>query len=606
MSVISLNPEQQAVVDHDGHCLVVACPGSGKTRVIVIKIEHLLATIPKSRVCAVTFTRDAANELKKRLLASAKERFGKDTAPQIVSRRTRVGTFHSLAIRQLRASGKIGKIASPAEQLAYVHRALAMSEAEIPLEEAVQIIETVKSSRAVVPEEDHPVYQAYASLLKRAQIEDLHDVLRKSLHLMQTGEVPPYPVEYMLVDEFQDTDEIQLAWVLEHVKAGTKVTVVGDDDQSVYSFRHALGYQGMERFRAATDAKLIALGTNYRCRSEVLNAAGILIGHNQQRIDKSLKAARGPGGSVTSVRYSSRPLEAEAVIEKIWSDVKPYKNDPWFIYTVPAGKWAVLARSRRTLDCVEQALHARRIRYVRPPSESIWSRQPFVFFISLLRSLQTGEVVGIDQALHFAGLAHDHIGLVHESMQQDLWRLLDGTLPPLDGLPDDASKALTKFAELAAGWRRLVREGEYHLAILGVSVWFTDRIKSDDERELFKTLSESVGKLSGSLVERVNTLTLPKSEDQDKDKDKDEDDAASGVSLMTMHGSKGLEFDNVWIIAAEEGVIPSPKNPVYDEERRLMYVGMTRAKNHLTMTSRVIQSPSPFVIECGYDPRVNG
>lgn len=601
MSVISLNPEQQAVVDHDGHCLVVACPGSGKTRVIVIKIEHLLATIPKSRVCAVTFTRDAANELKKRLLVSAKKRFGHEAAAQIVSRRTRVGTFHSLAIRQLRASGQIGKIASPAEQLAYVHRALAMSEAEIPLEEAVQIIETVKSSRAVVPEEDHPVYQAYASLLKRAQIEDLHDVLRKSLHLMQTGEVPPYPVEYMLVDEFQDTDEIQLAWVLEHVKAGTKVTVVGDDDQSVYSFRHALGYQGMERFREATEARLITLGTNYRCRSEVLSAAGLLIGHNQERIDKSLKAARGPGGSVTSLRFSSRPLEAEAVIEKIWSDVEPYKGDPWFIYTVSTGKWAVLARSRRTLDCVEQALHARRIRYLRPPSESIWSRQPFVFFISLLRSLQSGEVVGIDQALHFAGLAHDHFEMIQEAMQTDLWRLLDGVLPPLDGLPDDAAKTLKKFAGLSTGWRRQVRDGEYNLAILGVSDWFTDRIKGDDERELFKTLTESVGKLSGSLVERVNTLTLPKPEN--KDDGEDDNDSASGVSLMTMHGSKGLEFDNVWIIAAEEGVIPSPKNPVYDEERRLMYVGMTRAKDHLTMTSRVIQSPSPFVIESGYDPR---
>ena len=597
MSVISLNPEQQAVVDHDGHCLVVACPGSGKTRVIVIKIEHLLATVPKSRVCAVTFTRDAANELKKRLLDSAKERFGKDLAAQIINRRTRVGTFHSLAIRQLRASGKIGKIASPAEQLAYVHRALAVSEADIPLEEAAQIIETVKSSRAVVPEEDHPVYQAYASLLKRAQIEDLHDVLRKSLHLMQTGEISPYPVEYMLVDEFQDTDEIQLAWVLEHVKAGTKVTVVGDDDQSVYSFRHALGYQGMERFRVATNATLISLGTNYRCRSEVLCAAGMLIGHNQERIDKSLKAARGPGGSVTSVRYSSRELEAEAVIEKVWSDVRPYKNDPWFIYTVPTGRWAVLARSRRTLDAVEQALHDRRIRYLRPPSESIWSRQPFVFFISLLRSLQTGEVVGIDQALYFAGLAHEHITMVHEAMQTDVWRLLDGTLPPLDGYPEDTTKTLKAFAGLSSGWRKLVRDGEYYTAILGVSKWFTDRIKGDDERALFETLSKSVSRMAGNLIERVNTLTLPKSESTD------DEDAGSGVSLMTMHGSKGLEFDNVWIVAAEEEVIPSPKNPIYDEERRLMYVGMTRAKDHLTMTSRVIRSPSPFVIESGYDPR---
>ena len=294
--MIQLNPEQQEVVDHDGHSLVVACPGSGKTRVIVVKIGHILSRSPKSRVCAVTFTRDAANELKKRLID--------DIGSEVVNKRTRVGTFHSLAIRQLRACGQIGKVASPAEQQIFVQRALASCEADITYEEAVQTIETVKSSRGPVPEEDSPLYQAYAALLKRAQVEDLYDVLKKSLTLMQQGVVPPYPVEYMLVDEFQDTDEIQLAWVLEHVKAGTRVTVVGDDDQSVYSFRRALGYQGMDRFRTATGATLIALGTNYRCRSEILSAAETLICHNQERIAKTLRAARGEGGKVSSQRYS--------------------------------------------------------------------------------------------------------------------------------------------------------------------------------------------------------------------------------------------------------------------------------------------------------------
>jgi len=570
---------------------VSPCPGSGKTRVIVVKIGHILSRNPKSRVCAVTFTRDAANELKKRLID--------DIGSEVVNKRTRVGTFHSLAIRQLRAYGQIGKVASPAEQQIFVQRALASCEADITYEEAVQTIETVKSSRGPVPEEDSPLYQTYAALLKRAQVEDLYDVLKKSLTLMQQGVVPPYPVEYMLVDEFQDTDEIQLAWVLEHVKAGTRVTVVGDDDQSVYSFRRALGYQGMDRFRTATGATLIALGTNYRCRSEILSAAETLICHNQERIEKTLRAARGEGGKVSSQRYSSRTQEAEALIEAIQPSLIPFQNDSWFTYTVPAGQWAILARNRRTLDIVEEALHARRIRYVRPPSESIWTRPPFVFFISMLRSVQSGAADGIDQTLHFSGFTQEHLEIVHDALRGELWRLLEGeSIQKLAGLPDDISKTLQSFSTCASGWRSQARQGNYKLAILGVAEWFADRIRKPDEKELFQSLSESVCRLNGSLAQRVNTLTLPSNGNGDEE-------GPSGVSLMTMHGSKGLEFDNVWIIAAEDGVIPSPKNPVYDEERRLMYVGMTRAKNVLFMSSRVTEQPSPFVLESGFDPRAS-
>lgn len=586
--MIQLNPEQQEVVDHDGHSLVVACPGSGKTRVIVVKIGHILSRNAKARVCAVTFTRDAASELKKRLVD--------DIGAEVVNKRTRVGTFHSLAIRQLRACGQIGKVASPAEQQIFVQRALATCEADITYEEAVQTIEKVKSSRGPVPEEDSPLYQAYANLLKRAQVDDLYDVLKKSLSLMQAGVVPPYPVEYMLVDEFQDTDEIQLAWVLEHVKANTRVTVVGDDDQSVYSFRRALGYQGMDRFRSATGATLIALGTNYRCRSEILSAAEQLICHNQERIDKSLRAARGEGGKVSSARYRSRTEEAEAVIEAILPYVVPVKDDPWFTYTVPAGQWAVLARNRRTLDIVEQELHARHIRYQRPPAESIWNRPPFVFFISMLRSVQTGAADGIDQTLHFSGFNQEHLEVIHDALGGKLTALLDGTSPQIAALPDDISKTLQSFGKCASGWRTQARAGKFQVTIRAVADWFADRIRNADEKELFNSVIESVCRLNGTLAQRVNTLTLPANSNAD-------DEGPNGVALMTMHGSKGLEFDNVWIVAAEDGVIPSPKNPVYDEERRLMYVGMTRAKNQLFMSSRVTEQPSPFVLEAGFDPR---
>ena len=215
----------------------------------------------------------------------------------------------------------------------------------------------------------------------------------------------------------------------------------------------------------------------------------------------------------------------------------------------------------------------------------------------MLRSVQSGGADGIDQTLHFSGFTQEHLEIVHDALKGELWRLLEGeSVQKLAGLPDDISKTLQSFSTCASGWRTQARQGNYKLAILGVAEWFADRIRKPDEKELFQSLSESVCRLNGSLAQRVNTLTLPSNGNGDEE-------GPSGVSLMTMHGSKGLEFDNVWIIAAEDGVIPSPKNPVYDEERRLMYVGMTRAKNVLFISSRVTEQPSPFVLEAGFDPR---
>lgn len=586
---MQLNPDQQAVVDHDGHCLVVACPGSGKTRVIVVKIGHILRTIPKSSLCAVTFTRDSAQELKNRL--------HKELPADTVNRRTRVGTFHSLAIRQLRAYEQLKKVASPAEQLVFVRRAIAAIDEEITFEDAVATIENIKSKLGNSPEEDSPLYQAYTSLLKRSNVEDLYDVLRKSLTLMRDGEIKPYPVSHMLVDEFQDTDEIQLGWVLEHVKAGTKVTVVGDDDQSVYSFRHALGYAGMEEFKAQSGARLIRLGTNYRCKKEILSAAETLISHNNERIDKSLVADRGPGGKIFSRLYPRREFEAEAAVEAIWPDVVPC-DEPGVSFTVPAGRWAVLARNRRVLDGIETALQARRIKYLRPPSESIWNRPPYVYFLSLLRAIQTGAADGIDQALHFTGITSEGMELLHGATGSQLYTLLDRTVPSINGMAAEDKKRLDNFAGLASGWRDLTRRGLYNQVIAGMTDWFYDRIKGDDERELFIDVVKRVEKLGGSLAQRANTLSssLPAKAN------KDDQELPSGVALMTMHGSKGLEFDKVWIIAAETDVIPSPKNPVYEEERRLMYVAMTRARDELFLSSRISANPSPFVVEAGCAP----
>jgi len=593
---MQLNAEQQQVVDHDGHSLVVACPGSGKTRVIISKIGALLARRPGSRICAVTFTRDASAELKRRAVT--------EIGATTFQKYCRVGTFHSLAIKQLRGSNLLGKVASPGEQRAYLKRALALSSPYITLEIATQMIENAKTTFGDCPDKLTPLYEAYRELLERNKVEDLYDVLRRSVELMRSGTLPPMPVHYMLVDEFQDTDHVQLAWVMEHVKQGTMITVVGDDDQSIYSWRGALGYAGMQDFITQTSGTSITLGVNYRCHEEILSAADRLISKNDARVEKRLFAARGKGGRIVSMRYSLRQDEADAAAETIAKHAVPATKAVSSLQqlTVPPGSWAVLSRNRFLLDFTEEALMVAGIKYRRSASESIWNRPPFVFMLSLFKSIQIGANDGIDQALNHAlsirvgqMAAHTAIKELHSQLGSDFYHILDGAWINLDKLTPEAADVIKGFSKRATGWRNLARDGKFPMVIRGVADWFASFEEKDDKKAFICSIGEVACKVRGTLSQRANALSMPVSSD--------DDDEPDGVQLITMHSSKGLEFQNVWIVGCDTDTIPSPKSDNYPEERRLMYVAMTRAKDNLYLSSIISAEPSPFVLDAGCDPR---
>lgn len=594
---MQLNADQQAAVGHDGHSLVVACPGSGKTRVITIKIGSLLKRHARSKVCAVTFTRDASEELRRRVVS--------EIGAETFSRRCMVGTFHSLAIKQLRSHNAIGKIVSPAEQRAYLKRAMALAAPEMDFETAIQLIECAKTSFGDNEAKQSPLYLAYSNLLARNKVEDLYDVLRRSVELMRSGDIKPINVQFMLVDEFQDTDHVQLSWVMEHVKAGTNVTVVGDDDQSIYGWRGALGYGGMQDFASQTDAKQITLAVNYRCHEEILSAADSLISLNDARVPKRLYASRGQGGKVRSLRYADRFAESEALADTIKSVAIPIEGASSALQclTVPHGDWGVLCRNRFILDLVEEALMAAGIKYRRSASESVWNRPPFVFILSLLRSIQTGANDGIDHALSHAltiraghMVAHSTITALHNELGSRFVHLLDDNYVSYDSYDSRAAEVIRAFAKRASGWRQKCHEGKYSMVVRGVTDWFASFEEKEDRRRFITSVGELACKLKGTLVQRANAL----SSRQEKDPDEEPD----GVALFTMHSSKGLEFNNVWIVGCDVETIPSPKSDNYSEERRLMYVAMTRAKDNLYMSSIITAEPSPFVIDSGYDPRV--
>jgi superfamily I DNA/RNA helicase len=592
-----LNADQQQVVDHDGHSLVVACPGSGKTRVITTKIGALLARHPGARICAVTFTRDASSELKRRAVSEVGE--------QVFNKQCRVGTFHSLSIKQLRLSNLLGKVASPAEQRAYLKRALALSSPDIPLDIATQMIEKAKTTFGDCPDKSTPLYEAYRGLLERNQVEDLYDVLRRAVELMRTKALPPMPVKFMLVDEFQDTDHVQLAWVMEHVKNGTMVTVVGDDDQSVYGWRGALGYAGMQDFLTQTDGTSITLAINYRCHEEILTAADNLISKNDARVEKRLFAARGKGGRLSSMRYPLRQDEADAAAEMIAKDAIASKKAESFLQsrTVPPGSWAVLSRNRFLLDFLEESLMANGIKYLRSAGESIWNRPPYIFMLGMFKSIQTGATDGVDQALNYALSirvgqmgAHTTSKELHRQLGSDFYHILDGARLDLDKLEPESAEVIRAFSKRAVGWRNLAREGKFASVIRGVTDWFASFEEKDDRKAFICSIGEVACRLNGTLAQRANALAMPVTGG-------DAEEEPDGVRLLTMHSSKGLEFKNVWIVGCDVDTIPSPKSDNYEEERRLMYVAMTRAKDNLYFSSIICAEPSPFVLDAGCDPR---
>lgn len=590
-----LNREQEQCVDEEKHCLVVACPGSGKTRVITQKIAALLERHPEARICAVTFTRDAASEITERVCAAVGQ------ARLTLS--CRIGTFHSLAIRQLRNAKMLGALATPAQQYALVARAMSQASFAGAMDEAVQIVESAKTALTEHPAQDDPLYLAYAELLTRQKLIDLYDVLRDAVKLMRDGTIHPYPAQFMLVDEFQDTDGVQMAWVLEHAKAGTAITCVGDDDQSIYAWRGALGNAGMLDFQKTCGARLITLGQNYRSHKEILDLADTIIRADSTRIPKVLDAASGPGGKVVLHRVGTRFHEAETAVNVIVDDCIPLdKPSNIFERTVPAGSWVILSRNRRYLDFVESELQLRKIQYRRSGSDSLWNRAPFLQMLTLLRSLQCGGPDGVDSALHHAlsrqlgaPVANNVMDTLHRLGGNDFTHILDGRIPggTKEALLAPEMQVVATFAKLASDWRRKLAAGYLSLVINGVAGWLAG-LEGDDRGKiaLVERMGEFLADLDGSILMRVNSA----SQKNGKTENESERD---GVVLTTMHAAKGLEFDKVWVVGCNDGILPSAKSGNLPEERRLLYVAVTRAKKILHLSATTETHVSPLLTEVG-------
>jgi superfamily I DNA/RNA helicase len=389
---------------------------------------------------------------------------------------------------------------------------------------------------------------------------------------MESGEIQPYRVTDLLVDEFQDTDPLQYRWVELHAKAGAHVTVVGDDDQSIYGFRAALGFRGMESFAASFDAQRVVLGSNYRCRSEILSAADKVIRNNVDRIPKALNAERGIGGSVSTRRSDDEYADAVAAVGML----QPL--------LAAARSCAILARTNRILDPIEAVCRSHGVAYYRASGSSVLNRPQGALMCNLLEIVEGKKRNGLDAVLGYMGMSSNDLGALHRDMGPELKQRLKKDLVAL-GVGEDTATAYRSFMKRLAEWQALCERQFYSLALEGVLELMMTYAKGDQAIRAIRGTYDVISRLNGSFAERIEFLK--------RDNNKPADGA---LVLTTMHSSKGLEWDHVWITRAEEGVVPDEKS-AESEERRLFYVAMTRARDSLVIATIKENPISRFVIE---------
>jgi DNA helicase-2/ATP-dependent DNA helicase PcrA len=520
--------------------------------------------------------------------------------------RLRFGTFHSLCLQQLTDVGMAGRILNNTEIRHYVARAMEQLGVVEELDAMEGWIADVKvgSLSTAIPRAAVEVARRYDELLARDGAIDFNDMMVRCVSLMRAGTIPPLSVQHMLIDEFQDIDRVQMDWVKHHLASGTKVFAVGDDDQSIYGFRRALGYAGMMELVGCADAAVMALERNYRSTAGIVSCCARMIGHNLSRVAKNHRAVRGEGPAPILTLYKVREEQYDHVVTEIRQLCAGNRTPPLpkanpdalghAEVCVRPGQIAVLARANHNLWPMEKALREAGIPCIRLGRKSIWEEPALEVLASILTSLIRKDALGLRVALRWAGVEDEHI-------QEGC----DGYQVSNGGATADApSVGAEQLLGLARDWARQLAGKDASNAVLSsVCDWMLGVIaarlqtcpagvRSSLERDTQLVLDarETLLRLSGTLTARLWHAK----------NDSRKDDAR--VALCTFHGAKGLEWESVFLLDVNQGLCPSKESmtdeELIEEERRILYVAMTRAKNRLEILAHR-DKPSEFLVDAG-------
>jgi ATP-dependent DNA helicase UvrD/PcrA len=627
-ALAGLNPEQREAVLHErGPLLVLAGAGSGKTRVITHRLARLVeaGADPRS-ITAVTFTNKAAEEMRER----ARRLLGG------VAVLSFVGTFHAWALRFLRRrSADAGlpprfTIADSADQLALVKEAMSelqISEQALPpgavrarishAKNALVTVERFEETNAdFAGERIASVYRLYEKKLAAAGALDFDDLISRSVRLLR--ERPDIQaserrrIRHLLIDEYQDTNAAQDALVKLLGEGADSLCAVGDEDQAIYRWRGAEVEHILRFDQDFPGARIVTLETNYRSTDGILRAASGVVSNNRRRRAKVLRADRGPGSRVRLAHFEEDRQETEAVARAIAEGGRR------------PGDVAVLYRTNAQSRPFEEELVRRRIPYVVVGGLKFYERAEVKDAVAYLRLAVRAEddlafrrVVNVP-ARGIGAATLDRLSAAARETGRSWWEV---SANPPAGLPDRARVGLSRFRALVEDLRERARTYspsalvEHLFEATGYAALYENSEEREDiaRRENLQELVSSAREFErrsaegATVADYLDAVSLAT----------DADVEASGegaVTLSTLHAAKGLEFPAVFVVGLEEGYLPhgeSREDPEeLEEERRLLYVGMTRARDELTLTlagRRLVygkvqyRTPSRFVAEIPSD-----
>jgi DNA helicase-2/ATP-dependent DNA helicase PcrA len=625
-----LNPDQIAAVTHgEGPQLVLAGAGSGKTRVITYRIYHLVEArgVDPGHIAAMTFTNKAASEMRERV----EQLLGIQPLP------TFVGTFHRFAILMLRRYGeRVGlkrdfAIHDGADQTTLIKEALAaegLAESSFSPRSMLAQISAAKNrlieppafeaaAHGFLERKVAAVYRRYQGLLHQASGVDFDDLITLSVKLLagdaELRERIRARVRYLMVDEYQDTNHAQLRLIEELAGAAGNLTAVGDEDQGIYRWRGADLDNILNFEHSFPHATVRKLERNYRSTQTILDVSGALIDHNVNRRGKRLWTDRGAGDKVTLYRAGDEADEAHWVagtLQQLRSRVR-------------LSDLAILVRTNAQTRALEDELLKREIPYSLVGGVRFYDRaeiKDLVAYLRVLRNPRDNFSLGRIFNQPPRGIGKATLEMLRDqatALGQPLWDVL--YLDELGALPARSATAVRRFRDLITGLMKAAAELPLPALLdrLLAETRYADLYRQDDPEDQarlenireFLSAAQAFTEQSGYVAGRAGRAegnarwaagAGAANDYADSDlltafldhvslvNDVDSLAEGGGVSLMTLHSAKGLEFRTVIVAGLEDGLLPHfnskgvPEN--IEEERRLLYVGMTRAKERLYLT----------------------
>ncbi|TYC47735.1 DNA helicase PcrA [Leuconostoc litchii] len=632
--------QSEAVQTTEGPLLIMAGAGSGKTRVLTHRIAHLVQdkNVYPWRILAITFTNKAAREMRERIAQLVDPEIAKDIW---------VSTFHAMAVRILRRDGeRIGlarnfTIIDTSAQRTLMKRVindLNLDTNQYDPRAILGIISNAKNDMLTAKayakqagntyeETVAEVYTAYQAELKRAQSVDFDDLIMSTIDLFRQApdvlERYQTQFEYLHVDEYQDTNDAQYTIVNLLAKRSRNLAVVGDADQSIYGWRGANMNNILNFEKDYPDAHTVMLEQNYRSTQNILDAANAVINHNNERIDKNLWTENGKGDKITYYRAQSEHDEANFVL----ANIQKARQENNAAYS----DFAVLYRTNAQSRGIEEALVKANMPYTMVGGHKFYERKEILDIMSYMNLITNpADNAAFERVVNEPKRG---IGVASINRLRDFANRMNlsymGAIENIELAPEITARSASKMIQFAEMMHNLRQQSEFlnvtELAELAMTKSGYRQMlaeKNDPEsqgrlenlEEFLSVTKEFDSKYNPDEPESIDPLTdfLGSTALMSDLDDFEEGDGA--VTLMTLHAAKGLEFPVVFLVGMEEGIFPLSRAMMDDdqleEERRLAYVGITRAMKKLYLTnafSRLLygrtqaNEPSRFIDEISTD-----